>query len=32
MIGTGMWMLNPPFGIEEECARLDAMFRGLGNA
>ena len=32
MIGTGLWMLNPPFGIDAECARLDAIFRGLGHA
>ena len=32
MIGTGMWMLNPPFGIDAECTRLDAIFRELGNA
>ena len=29
MVGTGLWMLNPPFGIAAECARLDAIFAGL---
>lgn len=27
MIGSGMWMLNPPFGMAEEAARLEAIFR-----
>ena len=30
MVGSGMWMLNAPFGIAEECARLDGLFQGLG--
>jgi 23S rRNA (adenine2030-N6)-methyltransferase len=29
MVGTGIWMLNPPFGIEAEAARLDALFARL---
>jgi 23S rRNA (adenine2030-N6)-methyltransferase len=29
MIGTGMWMLNPPYGIAEECARLDRLFAAV---
>lgn len=29
MVGTGMWVLNPPYGIAEEAARLDAIFKGL---
>ena len=29
MIGSGLWMLNAPYGIEEECARLDAVFAEL---
>ena len=29
MVGTGLWMLNPPYGIAAECARLDAIFAGL---
>ncbi|MEZ5755187.1 MAG: 23S rRNA (adenine(2030)-N(6))-methyltransferase RlmJ [Paracoccaceae bacterium] len=32
MVGSGMWILNAPYGIEAECARLDALFGGLGNA
>lgn len=27
MMGTGVWMLNPPFGIGDEAARLDRLFR-----
>lgn len=27
MIGSGMWMLNAPFGLADEAARLDAIFR-----
>ncbi|NPD16876.1 23S rRNA (adenine(2030)-N(6))-methyltransferase RlmJ [Xinfangfangia sp. D13-10-4-6] len=30
MIGTGMFIVNPPFGIDAETARLDQMFRDLG--
>lgn len=26
MIGTGIWMLNAPYGIEDEAARLDRLF------
>ena len=26
MIGTGVWMLNPPYGIVDEGKRLDAIF------
>ena len=26
MVGTGVWMLNPPFGIGDEAARLDRLF------
>ena len=29
MVGSGMFILNTPFGIEEEAARLRAMFDGL---
>jgi hypothetical protein len=32
MIGTGMWMLNPPYGIAEECARLDRLFAAIAKA
>lgn len=32
MVGSGIWMLNAPYGIEGECARLDALFKGLGDA
>ena len=27
MIGSGLFILNPPFGLEEEAARLDQVFR-----
>ncbi len=27
MTGSGMWVLNPPFGLDHEAARLDAIFR-----
>lgn len=27
MVGSGLWMLNPPFGLTEEAARIEAMFR-----
>ncbi|WP_295047753.1 23S rRNA (adenine(2030)-N(6))-methyltransferase RlmJ [uncultured Paracoccus sp.] len=27
MIGSGMWLLNAPFGLADEAARLDAIFR-----
>ena len=27
MIGSGLWMLNAPFGLVDEAARLDAIFR-----
>ncbi len=30
MIGTGMFIVNPPFGIETETARLDGIFADLG--
>lgn len=30
MIGTGMFIVNPPFGIESETARLDGIFADLG--
>lgn len=29
MVGTGVWMLNPPYGIADEAARLDRLFKGL---
>lgn len=29
MIGTGMWFLNAPYGIETEAQRLDALFKTL---
>ena len=29
MVGTGVWMLNPPYGIEDEAARLDRIFAAL---
>ncbi len=29
MIGTGMWILNPPYGIEDEGAALSTLFRAL---
>lgn len=29
MIGSGMFIVNPPFGMAEEAARLTARFRGL---
>ncbi len=29
MTGTGIWMLNPPFGIESEAQRLDALYKKL---
>ena len=32
MVGSGIWMLNPPYGIEAECARLDGLFKGVGDA
>jgi 23S rRNA (adenine2030-N6)-methyltransferase len=28
MVGSGLWVLNPPYGMEAECARLDALFKG----
>lgn len=27
MTGSGMWVLNPPFGLQDEAARLEALFR-----
>lgn len=27
MVGSGMWILNAPFGLAEEAARLEALFR-----
>ena len=27
MIGSGIWMLNAPYGIEAEAAHLDRLFR-----
>lgn len=27
MIGSGMWVLNAPYGLEQEAARLEAIFR-----
>ena len=27
MVGSGVWMLNPPYGIGDEAARLDRLFR-----
>lgn len=27
MVGSGMWILNAPFGLAEEAARLEAVFR-----
>ena len=27
MIGSGLWMLNAPFGLVDEASRLDAIFR-----
>lgn len=32
MVGSGFWVLNPPYGIEEEGARLTALFRRLAHA
>ncbi|MEP2717209.1 23S rRNA (adenine(2030)-N(6))-methyltransferase RlmJ [Pseudophaeobacter sp.] len=29
MIGSGMFLVNAPFGTEEECARLDRLFGNL---
>ncbi len=29
MIGTGMWFLNPPYGIEAEAQGLDLLYRNL---
>jgi 23S rRNA (adenine2030-N6)-methyltransferase len=29
MIGSGMFVVNTPFGTEAECARLDALFAAL---
>ncbi|WP_041527349.1 23S rRNA (adenine(2030)-N(6))-methyltransferase RlmJ [Paracoccus aminophilus] len=29
MVGSGMFVVNPPFGIDEETRRLDAIFAGL---
>jgi 23S rRNA (adenine2030-N6)-methyltransferase len=29
MIGSGMFVINAPFGIEAECARLNGLFAGL---
>lgn len=29
MVGSGMWILNPPWGLADECARLDGLFAGL---
>lgn len=31
MIGSGMILINPPYGIEAEAARLDQIFAGLQN-
>lgn len=30
MTGSGMFIVNAPFGLADECARLDAIFAGLG--
>ena len=27
MIGSGLWVLNPPFGLDEEAARIEDIFR-----
>jgi 23S rRNA (adenine2030-N6)-methyltransferase len=27
MVGSGMWVLNPPYGLEEEARRIEAVFR-----
>ncbi|MBK4216655.1 23S rRNA (adenine(2030)-N(6))-methyltransferase RlmJ [Paracoccus caeni] len=27
MVGSGMWVLNPPYGLAEEAERLEAMFQ-----
>ncbi|MBU3028690.1 23S rRNA (adenine(2030)-N(6))-methyltransferase RlmJ [Paracoccus marinaquae] len=27
MIGSGMWILNPPFGLRDEAARIETIFR-----
>lgn len=27
MIGSGMWVLNPPFGLHDEARRIEAIFR-----
>ena len=32
MAGSGFWVLNPPFGMDAECARLDALFKGGADA
>lgn len=29
MVGSGMFIVNPPWGIEDECARLDELFARL---
>ena len=30
MIGSGMWILNPPYGLSENAAELEAIFRQHG--
>ncbi|NBE06343.1 23S rRNA (adenine(2030)-N(6))-methyltransferase RlmJ [Paragemmobacter ruber] len=32
MVGSGFWVLNPPFGMDAESARLDALFKGGADA
>lgn len=32
MEGSGMFVINPPFGMEAEAARIEAMFKRLSNA
>lgn len=29
MVGSGMFVVNPPFGLDEEAARLEGLFAGL---
>lgn len=30
MVGSGMFFVNAPWGLSDECARLDTVFAGLG--
>lgn len=32
MVGSGMFIVNAPFGLEDEAKRLSARFDGLGSA